>query len=44
MQSEGAKGTEGGSNSAFDNKMNKHLVQLILDKFRNNKQAQNMMN
>jgi len=44
LSSEGAKGTEGANSSTFDNKMNKHLISLILDKFRSNKQAQNIVN
>ena len=43
LSSEGIKGADG-NNSTFDNKMNKHLISLILDKFKSNKQAQNIIN
>jgi len=40
--SEAFKGADG-STSTFDNKMNKHLISLILEKFNKNKQAQNII-
>ena len=41
QSSEGIKAPDG-ENATFDNKMNKHLISLILDKYKSNKQAQNI--